>query len=490
MKTAAFGIALVLALTPETARAQESPDVVGDWLGTIKAGAVELRVALHVKRENNKLVATFDSIDQGANGLPIDSFDVEGNAVAFAMKRIGASYKGTIDAKGDKIEGTWSQGVDIPLVFERAKGKAGTPVLKRPQMPKAPFPYRVEEVRYAHTPGKGVAQSFSKDVSDVGEGSVVLAATLTVPKGKGPFPAAILISGSGPQDRDETLLGHKPFLVIADHLTRHGIAVLRFDDRGTAKSTGDFAKAVSDDFADDAEAGFHFLRSRDEIARDKIGLIGHSEGGLIAPIVAARNKDIAYIVLMAGPGVPGTEIIRLQAKLISKAEGEPDEKIKAVDETNAKIFEVVRTEKDVDKLRAKTREIIAAALDLADEKTLAEIGDRETFITARVASLTTPWMLRFLVYDPRPALAKVQCPVLAINGELDLQVDPDQNLPEIRNALEQAGNADFEVAELKGLNHLFQTAKTGAFSEYSKIEETFSPKALDVIVKFIAKRFL
>jgi hypothetical protein len=299
----------------------------------------------------------------------------------------------------------------------------------------------------------------------------------------------VLISGSGPQDRDESLAGHKPFLVLADHLTRQGVAVLRFDDRGTAKSTGQHATATSADFADDAEAGFRYLRTRKEIAPEKIGLIGHSEGGLIAPMVAARNGDVAFLVLMAGPGCPGDEIIRRQSGLIAKASGADDATVTLADEVNARIFAMMRTEKDAAKLRAAVRTAVRDSLDALGETARGQLGDLDKITAARTDRLFTPWMRYFLTYDPRPALAKVGCPVLAINGELDLQVDPDQNLPEIEAALRRGGNKDVVIKRLPRLNHLFQNARSGSPNEYGKIEETFDPKALQVIADFVRERF-
>jgi len=337
-------------------------------------------------------------------------------------------------------------------------------------VPKPPFPYREEEVAYdSKTPG------------------VRIAGTLTLPPGPGPFPAVLLITGSGAQDRDESLLGHKPFLVLADDLTRRGIAVLRVDDRGTAKSTGNFAAATTFDFADDAQAGYEYLRTRKEIAPAKIGLVGHSEGGLIAPIVAARTPEVAFIVLLAGPGLPGGDILAAQQALILRASGVSEAKIKEESAAITRMIAVVRETPDLKAAGAKikaVRDEIAAALPEAERKALAESDPNG----ASLARLTTPWFRTFLLHDPRPTLAGVRCPVLAVNGELDLQVPCKDNLDAIAQALATGGNPRLTVRPMPGLNHLFQTCKTGAPSEYASIEETIAPAALKVIGDWIVEQ--
>jgi pimeloyl-ACP methyl ester carboxylesterase len=330
--------------------------------------------------------------------------------------------------------------------------------LKRPQNPVKPYPYHDEDVSYENK-----AQN------------ITLAATLTIPQGKGPFRGVVLITGSGPQDRDESLLGHKPFLVLSDYLTRHGIAVLRADDRGVGKSTGIFAKGTTADFATDAEAGVAYLKTRPEIDPHRIGLVGHSEGGVIAPMVAARNKDVAFIVMMAGTGVPGDQILPAQGEAIEIAMGKSPEQAAKNAANEKEMLRLVETEKDDAILQKELKE------KMAGEVPEAQIG-------LQISQITSVWFRYFLTYDPATALRKVTCPVLAINGSLDKQVLPSQNLPAIRKALADAGNQHAEVDELPGLNHLFQTAKTGSPTEYSTIEETMSPVALDKTATWILKQ--
>lgn len=314
---------------------------------------------------------------------------------------------------------------------------------------------------------------------------VTLAGTLTLPKAVVPCAAAILISGSGPQDRDESLLDHKPFAVIADHLARHGIAVLRYDDRGTAASTGDFATATSDDFAKDVEAAFAFLLTDKRIDPRRIGLIGHSEGGIIAPMVASRRKDVAFAVLLAGTGVNGREILLSQGQLILKAEGVADEAaLKVQKETQTTLIEAALSAATNDSSEAQSKATLEKLLALLPPEAQQDDGMKQT-LAAGIATLKTPWFRYFLTFEPGTVLERVKCPVLALNGEKDVQVDPKLNLPAIRAALEKGGNSHFEIVELPSLNHLFQTCTTGGVSEYHLIEETMSPLALSKMTEWI-----
>jgi pimeloyl-ACP methyl ester carboxylesterase len=371
-------------------------------------------------------------------------------------------YDGNLSKDGSEISGTFQQaGMSFPLVLKRVDKPVA---ISRPQEPKRPFPYAEEEVAYENRTAPGVK----------------LAGTLTLPKSDGPFAAVLLITGSGPQDRDEALMGHKPFLVLSDYLTRRGIAVLRVDDRGVGKSTGTFGTATTKDFATDALAGVEYLKTRKEIDPKRIGLIGHSEGGVIAPMVAADSPDVAFIVMMAGTGLPGDEILYLQSALISKANGASNELIATTTQAQKQIFAIAKEETDNTVATKKIREVmekVRAGLTPEQRQTL---GYGST-IDSQITPLLTSWFRYFLAYDPRPALRKVKCPVLAINGENDLQVPPRQNLPAIEQALEDGENPDHQIVKLPGLNHLFQTSKTGSPSEYSKIDETISPAALGVI---------
>jgi len=433
-------------------------DIDGTWMGSLDTGAVKLRVVFHIVNTEDGLVATMDSPDQGMKGMPTTSVSRTGASLKIEAKSIGGAFEGTIAADQSAIDGKWSQGGGtLPLVLKRVKDQAELE-LKRPQVPTRPYPYREDDVTY-----------------DNKVQNVTLAATFTIPQGTGPFPAVVLITGSGPQDRDESLLGHKPFLILSDYLTRHGVAVLRADDRGIGKSTGVFSKATTADFATDTEAGIAYLKTRSEVNQRKIGLIGHSEGGVIAPMVAARNKDVAFIVMMAGTGVPGDQVLVAQGEAIEVAMGKnPDEAAKNAAKEK-EMLALVETEKDETVLEKELKE------KLTGDVPEAQIG-------MQIQQITSPWFRYFLTYDPATALRQVHCPVLAINGSLDKQVLPSQNLPAIRKALEEAGNHSAEIDELAGLNHLFQTAKTGSPTEYSQIEETMSPVALEKIATWIGKQ--
>ena len=440
-----------LLLAGKVSNAQEQP-VAGDWLGTLKAGAVSLRLAVHIAADpDGQFKGTLDSLDQGARGIPISAITVNNGQLTFTVPAVSGSFTGTLSGDGSTIDGSWSQGASLPLVLTRG---APPPPPRRPQTPTKPYPYREEEITFAN-PAAGIS----------------LAGTLTIPNGGGPFPAVVLITGSGAQDRNESLLDHQPFLVLADYLTRHGIVVLRADDRGVGKSGGSFAAATSDDFATDVEAGVTFLQSRREVDQRRIGLIGHSEGGLIAPMVAVRNKAIRFIVLMAGPGVSGEDIIVEQVRLVALASGMPAPQAERSATQQRSVMELIREEQD------------PGALDRALRDRLKDLGIPPAQIDVQVKALTSPWYRRFVAYDPAPTLAKVTCPVLAINGEKDLQVPPAQNLPAIRKAL--ASNKAAQIDEIPGVNHLFQHASTGLPNEYATIEETIAPEVLEKISDWV-----
>jgi pimeloyl-ACP methyl ester carboxylesterase len=482
----AVAAALLIAAWPATARAADDPkpagaELIGVWQGTLNVQVAKLRLVLHVeKQDDGSLKASLDSPDQGAKGLPIDEVTVDERKVELKSKMLQASFVGELSEDGKQLVGKWKQGgQELALTFER---KEKAPEFRRPQDPSAPLPYTEEEVTYENLSAEGVK----------------LAGTLTLPSGDGPFPAVVLVSGSGPQDRNESLMGHRPFLVLADHLTRRGIAVLRADDRGVASSTGDFGTATTEDFASDSLAGIAYLKSRKELDPERLGLVGHSEGGLIAPLAASQSEDVAYIVLMAGPGVTGEEIMYLQSGLIAKAEGADEAAVAANRALQEKIFAIVKEEEIATAAQARlqvlTEEAIAAAQAQVEASPEAAEGAEAAIAALKAQAegqmqlVLTPWFRFFLTYDPRPTLAKVRCPVLAINGEKDLQVDPRQNLPEIEKALRAAGNERVTVREFPGLNHLFQTCKSGSPSEYGSIEETFSPAALECIAEWVLEQ--
>jgi pimeloyl-ACP methyl ester carboxylesterase len=442
--------------------------LVGSWQGVISGPWGSLRVVFNIKENaEHGYSATLDSPDQGAFGIAADSVIVRDTLIRIPIKSIAGAFDGIHPAGADSMTGTWSQGGGrFSLVLKYSLKEAEPP--KRPQEPKNPYPYKDEEITFRN--------------ADAG---ITLAGTFTYPISGGPFPAVILISGSGPQDRDETVFAHRPFLVLSDYLTRRGIAVLRFDDRGIGKSTGQFRRATSVDFAADVKAACAYLKTRKEVLADRIGLIGHSEGAIIAPMIAADMGTVAFIVMMAGTGVPGENIIHEQASLIELAMGQTQEEVKRAEDIRRKIFALVESGRDSAAIAPELRELLLLSADTTARK---DTLSTNAAINAQIAQFTSPWLRYFLTYDPRPTLKKVRCPVLAIAGEKDLQVPPKQNLPEIEAALHAGGNSDITVRELPGLNHLFQSATKGTPDEYGKIEETISPTALKMIGDWILEK--
>jgi uncharacterized protein len=469
-------LALALCGAPVAAAAPGTPQadpIVGTWEGKLAVSAgMELRIVFHiVAGADGALSGTMDSPDQGASGIPLTAVTVNGDSVRFELKSSDAAFDGSMAADHASIDGGWTQrGARYPLKLARGTGAAPA----RPQEPKPPFPYRAEDVAIPN-PAAGVQ----------------LAGTLTLPQGSGPFPAVVLVTGSGPQDRDETLLGHKPFLVLSDYLTRKGIAVLRYDDRGVAKSSGTFATATSEDNASDALAAVEFARARPEIAPDRVGIAGHSEGGLIGPLAAVRSPHVAFVVMLAGPGIPGSEILHLQGALIARAGGASEATVEDNWKVQKKLFDIVAAEPDpataAPRLMAVLREAVSALPPEERARNPQETSDAA--LQAQVAQVNSPWFRFFLTYDPRPTLEKVRVPVLALNGEKDLQVPPREDLEAIGAALHRGGNKDVTTKLMPGLNHLFQHATTGAPSEYAQIEETFSPEAMEVVSSWILARF-
>ncbi len=443
--------------------------VEGLWQGTLKVPGNELRVVFHInKAADGKLSATFDSPDQGAKGIAVEECAFSKGKLTLTSKTISGGFEGTL--KNDStLEGEWKQaGMSLPLVLKRIEK---VEVAVRPQEPTKPYPYKEEEVTVENRAA-----------------GITLAGTLTEPDSGGPFPAVVLITGSGPENRDEEVFGHKPFLVLADYLTRQGIAVLRCDDRGVGKSGGDSKDATSADLATDALAEFEYLKTRKDIDPKRIGLIGHSEGGIIAPMVANEAPGVAFVVLMAGPGVPGDSLLMLQSQLVAKAEGAADSTLAKSAIAQRALLDLAKSNLDSAALAAKLKPLLKQAmshLSPADSQKVSSADTSSQAVEAQVKQVLTPWFHYFLNYDPRPALMKLRQPVLAINGGKDVQVAPKENLAAIEAALKAGGNRDFLVKELPGLNHLFQTANTGGVSEYKKIEETISPSALKVMGDWI-----
>jgi len=454
----AFLLGLVLA------KCAVGQDITGQWNGILKVQGTQLRIVFNINKAENGYTATMDSPDQHAKGIPVSSVTFENSMLKLAATALRMEYEGTLKPEGF-VEGTFKQaGMSIPLNL--AREAVAKKEIVRPQEPKKPYPYYEEDVTFEN-----------------GGAGITLAGTLTLPQKEGVFPAVVLITGSGAQNRNEELMGHKPFLVIADFLTRNGVAVLRFDDRGTASSQGNFKTATSNDFATDVKAAVDYLLTRKEINKKKIGLIGHSEGGIIAPMVANSSKNVAFIVLLAGTGIPGDQLLLLQQELIGKASGMSDEKYQATRKISRLIFELVKKSDSDERLRADLTNLVRE--ELKNFPDIPQNLSDDDFVKDQVDEVMNPWMLNFIKYNPAVALGKVKCPVLALNGEKDLQVPPKENLGAIREAMAKGGNKKLTAVELPGLNHLFQECKTGSPSEYAEIEQTVSPVALNEILKWI-----
>ncbi|HEY6827925.1 MAG TPA: alpha/beta fold hydrolase, partial [Gemmatimonadaceae bacterium] len=438
VRRAVVSAVFIPAVLPALLRAQQpavASRFVGEWVGTLATPAAKLRLGLSVARDASSggLTGVLTSLDQGNAKIPA-TLALHGDTLVVSMPAAQATYTAVLDAAKDSLRGTFTQGAPLPLDMGRSSPPTA-PV--RPQEPKPPFPYSSRDVTVESVPG------------------VRLAGTILMPPGAGPFPAVVMVTGSGPQNRNEELLGHKPFLVIADYLARHGIASLRYDDRGIAASTGNFAASTSADFADDAQAAVAFLRKQPGIAPGHVGIIGHSEGGLIAPMVAARDTSVAFIVLLAGPGLPGDSILLLQGELIAKANNAPQAMIDTNLAVNSRLFAAVKGARDSADAAARVNAIadrMTASLPVTQQ------AQARTQLETVKAQVLAPWMQYFLKYDPRTALRQVRVPVLALDGSLDLQVPPKADLAAIDTTLKRAGNRDYEVKELPGLNHLFQTA--------------------------------
>ena len=424
-------------------------DISGTWHGKLSLPAGSLTIVFHIKHtEQGTYVATLDSPDQGTKDIKTETTSFQDSTLTVQIPIIHASYKGKLNAD-QTITGTFTQGMPLPLNL--TKGEFSGP--KRPQEPQPPFPYKVEEVSVKNT-----------------QDGITLAGTLTLPEKGSKFPAVVLVTGSGAQNRDEEIMGHKPFLVIADYLTRNGIAVLRCDDRGTAASQGDYASATNEDFAKATEAALNYLRSRKEINTRKIGIIGHSCGGTIAFDIAAKDPNISFIISLAGAAVRGDSLMLKQVELISKSQGMPDP--------------VWQTAKSSDEIRKEVYADVTRTMSAEQLKNLNTVQQ----LSAQINSMTSPWYLHFMRYDPTASLKKIKCPVLALNGEKDIQVDADMNLTAIKQHISENGNKNVTIKAYPKLNHLFQTCEKGTLAEYGQLEETINPEVLKDMTEWIKKQ--
>jgi uncharacterized protein len=427
----------------------------GLWAGHFPAPAAPLQVVFYLEPTPTGFMGTLNSPDQAGAVIPLSKVEWKEPDLCVQAPRIGMEYTGKITADGAGFTGVWKQeGVSYPLELRRISRVEDVP---RPQIPRAPFPYREEAVTFP-SPAP----------------CVTLAGTLTLPPGAGPHPAVALIGGSGPNGRDEVLLRHPVFLVWADYLTRRGLAVLRYDKRGVGESTGSFEAVAGKDLADDAEGAWQFLRSRPDLDPARIGLVGHSEGSTLAPMVAAAHPGVAFLALAGAPGVPGDQLLLVQKEAVGRVAGTSEAELAAERAQGEAVDAMIHREKDSPALEGDLQQLLQ---------------DQHVPQAAQAAkAIATPWFRSFMTTDPQPFLEKVTCPVLALTGGLDLQVPAAQNLPRLEAALRTAGNPDVTIVVLPGLNHLLQEAKTGSPVEYGEIEQTASPAALAVLGDWLVTR--
>lgn len=446
---------------------QNSRSFLGNWLGSINTQGISLRIGLVVSDSSGIINAFLCSPDQGVMKINVDEFAINIDSVRFVSREVQGSYRGVMNEKGDSILGEWKQGKRFVLKFKKT---SKIPGMSRPQEPQRPFPYIEMEVNFRNE-----------------KEGITLAGTLTIPDTNGKFPAVILVSGSGPQNRDEEILGHKPFLIISDFLTRKGFAVLRYDDRGTGASGGVFNIATTADLSNDAEAAFKWITANKYVVSNKTGIIGHSEGGMIAPMVASRNMNVAFIVLLAGPGIRGKELLIQQSQLIARAEGTPENEIKENNQLNKKFYQILKKEKDDKKAIEKMRKLIDNYWNKLKPEDIEKLGLDKKVLIQSIYQFVSPWFRYFINYNPADYLSKVSCKVLVLNGSLDLQVPSKPNLEAIRMILEKSNNNQFTIKEFAGLNHLFQPCKSGSPTEYVEIEESFSPEVLEFMTNWLVE---
>ena len=472
MKTKHIIIAAFLFLL-STSGFSQTAKFAGSWYGTLNVG-VDLRIVFHITQEENGAVkATADSPDQSAFGLKCDTIIISNDAVTIEMKNMGASFTGKL-TNDSVITGKFIQRSELPLtLIKKINGIAL--IRKRPQTPQPPFSYKSEDITYTNK-----------------DGNISFGATITIPEGKGPFPAVVLVSGSGPQNRNGEMLGHQFFAVLADHLTKNGVVVLRYDERGIGKTTGNFSEATTADFAEDASAGIDYLLSRQEVNKKKVGLIGHSEGGVVVPMVATARKDIDFLVLLAAPGIRILDLMAEQNEAIAIKNGVSQESAKEFGLLYRRV--ITSTIEAPDSLIALQNTVemienwsVQKSKPLLTELNLASAKSRFDYVSTVTKQVRTKWFEYFLSINPTMYLQQLKCKVLALNGDKDIQVISTSNLAGIRNAMERSKSKKYEVRELPGLNHLFQHCTSCTTNEYIEIEETFSPEALQLISNWINK---
>ncbi len=443
-------------------------DPTGVWEGNLELDGDKILIRFNITSDQNILESTMDIPDQKAQGLVMLSTRSREDSVFIDASNIGMVFQGKLS--GDEMLGSLKQsGVERPLNMKRTANKVV--VNRRMQEPVPPYSYASEDIFFENASAE-----------------IKLGGTLTIPNGEGPFPAAVLISGSGAQDRNSSLMGHRPFLVLADHLTKQGIAVLRFDDRGYAKSGGVHIMATSEDFASDASAAMDYLLTRKEIDSDQIGFIGHSEGGMIAPMIHAERPDVAYLVLLAGTAIPSRDILLGQVQQVGREQGASKKSLRLQDKVYSIFYDAIIEHQDAP---AKIMEVMQPVSEKHFKQFrklgITEAEDASEFSRSFSQTAYLPWFRFFVAHDPSMNLKKISIPTLGLFGQKDTQVLSSENASTMKKALEEAPCEDFEIFTFPGHNHMFQHAKTGSVGEYEEIEETFSIEVMEKISQRILK---
>jgi alpha/beta superfamily hydrolase len=464
-------IILLWTFFATTVLAQNSTKVIGTWEGKINVG-VSLRVVFNFTKDSSgNIKGTTDSPDQGVKGIPCTNIIVRNDSLFLEIQSLKATYAGKIE-NDSTINGQLTQGRSIDLALKKVLKVSS---LFRPQTPQPPYSYAIEDIEY-----------------DNADKSLRYGATITIPKGKGPFPSVLLITGSGPQNRDEEILGHKSFAVIADHLTKNGFIVLRVDDRGMGKSTGDFSRSTTADFTKDANVSLDYLKHRKEVDVKHLGIIGHSEGGMIAPMIASERKDIDFIILLAGPGEKISALMEEQNVAVLISAGFKKDAAEAYGKLYHNMIPAIITSNNINEAKVKLTKVIEEWKMVTPENIIiATTGitndsTQKQYVNTFASSLSTPWFKYFLQFDPQLYLIKLHCKVLALNGDRDLQVNSKTNLAAITASLKKSKSPAYQVKEMPGLNHLFQHCKKCTVQEYGELEETFSPEVLKLMSDWIS----
>lgn len=454
---------------------QAQKNIAGTWEGKLVLPAASLRVVVHIHQDSGTYAATLDSPDQGAKGIPVSRVNLVDDSLFLDVAAAGAKLSGKLT--GDTtFSGAWVQGVSLPLTLKKSAAGETVAEVKRPQTPKPPFPYQSNEVVYLNKTK-----------------SIQYGGTITKPFGNGPFPAVLLITGSGQQNRDEELFDHRPFAVIADYLTKKGYLVLRVDDRGIGQTTGEVKNATSKDFADDAIVGLDYLKTLADVDKSKLGLLGHSEGGMIAEMIAAQRNDLSFVILLAAPGEKIIDLMTHQNEAILQTAGVPKQfigsylalykplAIALTSSTSESAAKAAANHIVNDWLKKTPKEAVFSTTGIRDKKS------QEAFIGAFQKGIGTPWFTYFLRYDPAAYVKKISASVLALNGSRDLQVLAGPNLAGLHALLQKSKAKQFDVLELNGLNHLFQQCTQCTVAEYGQLEETIAPKVLETIGTWLEK---